>query len=230
MKIDTTFARKEATASGVIDMEYCINARLLNDTTGYRAVALSPTTLKPAPVVFRRRMSDPGRGVLTTFQRHSPLVVICAWDGTHVRFFLDSEGVQRQVYDDYRDDHRMLSACFKENPWLKPWLMAGPGATDHYLPTDVAPESADTGVYLNDLGYAKFCRMYPGVDKYIDHTMWRETPREKRYLSAVETSVDEAVKYSRLVFRHGTTVLGTPEPGDRCFVYDEGGIRILKVV
>lgn len=229
MKIDTTFARKEATASGVIEMEYCINARLLNDTTGYRAVALSPTTLKPSPVVFRRRMSDPGRGVLTTFQRHAGLVVICAWDGTHIRFFIDSDGCQRQVYDDYRDDHRLLAAVFKENPWLKAWLMAGPGATDHYLPAEVAPESGDTGVYLNDLSYAKFCRMYPGIDKHINHQEWRNTPRDKRHLGAVDTTVLEAEKISRIALRHGAVILDIPEAGDKAFVCNDC-IRVLRVV
>lgn len=228
MKIDTVFARKEATANGIFDAEYCINARLLNPEVGYRAVALSPTTLKPSRVVFRRRMSDPGKGVLTTFQKRSQLVVIGAWDGTNMKFLLETEGFQRQVFNDYKEDHKVLSAIFKENPWIKDWLASGPGAENHYLPTDLFPESEDTGSYINDLAYARFSRMYPGVSKHIPLESWRKIDRRDRHLSAVDMPASQLS--SGLVYRHGAVVEDTPMVGDKYISIDDGVLRIFKVV
>lgn len=180
--ITYVFTRKELSAAGqTCSQDYVVNARALVAGVGYRCCCFDG--YKPTRVRFRRRMDDPGYGLLTTFQETGPVVVISAWDGHTIRILIDVDGCQRQVYNDWGEDHILLLSYYKENPWLQSWLMAGPGATDHYLPESVAAEADDPDFFRIDIGYDKFRMVYPGVSRFISVYDWRQIPRDAKDLS-----------------------------------------------
>lgn len=241
--INTSFTRRELAASGPTDVTYRINARVHVGylpfyphgeerkpiTRTFRAVDFSFPQLKLMPVAFRRVKGDPGSGLPTTFQHAGDLTVIGTWinEKFHV-YFQSLDHGEREVVDDYGDDHVLLKSLCKLHPWLWQWLQDVQASEEHFLPESVAPTSSDSGVYKMSIGYARLKATYAGVEDYISYADWMAVPKTDRLLTPINTT--EYVEGR--IFRRGTPLRDSSKVsvGDKIVQHIPGvSIKVFRV-